>query len=67
MWEVLLTKLTALIALGMGTLLIVIFPWVDKLNKHISFLSILVGVLIIAMLFYWIIVDESYRLLFFGV
>lgn len=67
MWEALLVKLTALIALGVGTLLIVLFPLIDKVNKHMSWICLLVGGLIIAMLAYWILFDELYRIQFFGI
>lgn len=66
MWEALLTKLTALIALGIGSLLIVLFPLIDKENKHISWICLLIGGLIIAMLIYWILGDELYRGQFLG-
>lgn len=36
MWEPLLTKISALIALGIAAILIVLFPFVDKKNNHIS-------------------------------
>lgn len=60
MWDALLVKLTALIALGVGTLLIVLFPLIDKVNKHMSWICLLVGGLIIAMLAYWILFDELF-------
>lgn len=66
MWEVILTKFTALIALGIGTLLIILFPLIDKENKHISWICLLVGGFIIAMLLYLILGDEFYRSQFFG-
>ncbi|MEQ2526345.1 hypothetical protein EKG37_05935 [Robertmurraya yapensis] len=66
MWEVLLTKLTALIALGIGGLLIVLFPLIDKENKHISWICLLIGGFIIVMLIYWILGDVFFRSQFFG-
>lgn len=66
MWEILLTKIAALIALGIGALLIVLFPIIDKENKHFSWICLFAGGLIIVVLLYFIVSDDNYRMLFFG-
>lgn len=67
MWEPLLTKISALIALGIAAILIVLFPFVDKKNNHISWICLFVGGLITVLLIYWIVSDDFYRGEFIGI
>ena len=61
MWEYLVARITALITLGIGTLLIVLFPLIYKENRYFAWVSLLIGIFIITILLYWIFGYEVYR------
>ncbi|QOY38112.1 hypothetical protein AWH56_011560 [Anaerobacillus isosaccharinicus] len=66
MWEFLVARITVLITLGIGTLLVVLFPLINKENRYFAWLSLTIGVFIITILLYWVLGDEGYRGQFLG-
>ncbi|MFD1738356.1 hypothetical protein ACFSCX_17675 [Bacillus salitolerans] len=61
MWEFLIGRLTALMTLGIGTLLIVLFPLVKKENTYFAWIGLIIGCFIIAILLFWVFGNAVYR------
>ncbi|KLU63748.1 hypothetical protein DEAC_c43160 [Desulfosporosinus acididurans] len=66
MWEYLIARLTILITLSLGTLLIVLYPCIKKDNIYFATFSLAVGSFVIIVLCYFIfsnpvILDQIFR------
>lgn len=66
MWEYLIARLTILLTLCFGTLLIVLYPLIKKENLHLARFSLSVGSFVLMMLLYFIIsnpviLDQIFR------
>jgi len=66
MWEYLIAKLTILITLCLGTLLIVLYPFIKKDNIYFARFSLYVGSFVLILLCYFIfsnpvILDQIFR------
>lgn len=66
MWEYLIARLTILITLCFGTLLIVLYPFIKKESLYLARFSLYVGSFVLIMLFYFIvsspvILDQIFR------
>ncbi|MCA0970461.1 hypothetical protein LCM20_07680 [Halobacillus litoralis] len=54
MWEYIIVQLLSLITLGIGTLLVVLTPWLMKENKITGSISFAIGIFIIGLLLYFL-------------
>ena len=61
MWDYVVSRLTVLISLGIGTLLIVLYPMINKENKIFAWIGLIVGVIIIVVLLYLLLSDPIIR------
>jgi hypothetical protein len=53
-WEYVVSRLTVLITIGVGTLLVVLYPIINKENRIFAWISLIVGALIIIILLYFL-------------
>jgi hypothetical protein len=61
MWEYLIARLTVLITFSFGTLLVVLYPIINKENRIFAWISLIVGALIIIILLYYVVGSPAYR------
>lgn len=61
MWEYLIARLTVVITFGFGTLLVVLYPIINKVNRVFAWISLIVGALIIMILFYFLLSNPAIR------
>jgi hypothetical protein len=61
MWEYLIARLTVLITLGFGTLLVVLYPIINRESKVFAWISLFVGAFIIIILLYFVISSPAIR------
>jgi len=54
MWEYLVAKLSVLIVICLSTLLIVIYPMINKHSKGFAKISLIVGLLVLIILMYFL-------------
>lgn len=54
MWEYLIARLSVLMVICLSTLLIVIYPIINKYSKVFSKISIIVGILLLLLLVYFL-------------
>lgn len=66
MWEYLIARLTVLITFGFGTLLVVLYPLINKENRVFAWISLLIGLIIIIILLYFLLIDPIIRQVVFN-
>jgi hypothetical protein len=54
MWEYLIARLIVVITFGFGTLLVVLYPIINKENKVFAWISLITGALIIIILLFFL-------------
>lgn len=61
MWEYLVARLSVLMTFGIGTLLVVLYPIINKENRIFAWISLIVGAFIIIIVLYYVLGNPTYR------